>query len=154
MGTFSVEGTGTPERREANEMGAASERNRLRRVPLAAAVASLFLAAPALAVVDVNKSFVPINVVPGQASTMTISLFNSATAIAGGTQFTDTLPADVSAVSVVSNSCGGSVSIVPATQVSLTGGSIPAGDGINSGRCDVVVTVRETTPGTNSNTIP
>ncbi|MBI5444395.1 MAG: DUF11 domain-containing protein, partial [Deltaproteobacteria bacterium] len=115
---------------------------------------SLALAGPASAVVDVNKSFVPINVVPGQTSTMTISLFNSATAIAGGTQFTDTLPANVTAVSVVSNSCVGTLSIVPATQVSLTGGSIPAGDGINSGRCDVVVTVRSTIPGTYVNTIP
>ncbi|MDX9733828.1 MAG: hypothetical protein RBU36_06860, partial [Thermoanaerobaculia bacterium] len=132
----------------------ASRPSGLSRSSLAGTLLSVLLASPALSVVDVNKSFVPINVVPGQTSTMTISLFNSATAVAGGTAFVDTLPADVTATSIVSNSCGGTLSIAPATQVSLTAGTIPAGDGINSGRCDVVVTVRSPIPGTYVNTIP
>ena len=132
-----------------------AQAHRGRRSALLGLAATLVLgASPALAVVDVNKSFVPINVVPGQTSTMTISLFNSATAIAGGAAFVDALPANVNATSIVSNGCGGTLSIVPATQVSLAAGAIPAGDGINSGRCDVVVSVRSTIPGTYVNTIP
>ena len=134
--------------------GRASRPSGLSRSSLAGTLLSVLLASPAAAVVDVNKSFVPINVVPGQTSTMTISLFNSATAIAGGTAFTDALPANVTATSIVSNGCGGTLSIAPATQVSLTAGAIPAGDGINSGRCDVVVTVRSPIPGTYVNTVP
>ena len=133
--------------------GRASRPSGLSRSSLAGTLLSVLLASPAAAVVDVNKSFVPINVVPGQTSTMTISLFNSATAIAGGTAFTDALPANVTATSIVSNGCGGTLSIAPATQVSLTAGAIPAGDGINSGRCDVVVTVRSPIPGTYVNTV-
>ena len=132
-------------------MARAPRGGRLSLLGLAAVL--VLRAAPAAAVVDVNKSFAPINVVPGQTSTMTISLFNSATAAAGGTQFVDTLPANVTVVAPVSNGCGGSLSVAPATQVSLSGGTIPAGDGINSGRCDVVVTVRSTIPGTYVNTL-
>ncbi len=121
---------------------------------LALGLALLVAAAPAAAVVDVNKSFVPINVVPGQTSTMTISLFNSVTTAATGVAFTDSLPANMTALSIVSNTCGVTPSIVPNTAVSLIGGTIPAGDGTNSGVCNITVTVTSTTPGTWTNTIP
>ncbi len=111
-------------------------------------------AASALAVVDVNKSFSPINIFPGDPSTLTIQLFNSAMVPATGASFTDTLPASVVVSSVSANSCGGSVAILPNTSVSLSGGTVPAGTGTSSGTCAISVVVTSNTSGTYVNTIP
>ncbi len=108
----------------------------------------------AWAVIDVNKSFAPINIFPGQTSTVTINLFNSQTLPATSATFTDTLPANVIATSVLSNTCGGTLSITPSTQVSLSGGTVPAGTGANSGTCAVSVVVTSATPGAYVNTVP
>jgi uncharacterized repeat protein (TIGR01451 family) len=108
----------------------------------------------AWAVIDVNKSFTPINIFPGETSTMTISLFNSHTAPATGTAFVDPLPDGVTAVSVAGNTCGGTVTIAPDTEIALDGGTVPGGDGLNSGTCSVSVVVTSVDPGTYVNTIP
>lgn len=123
------------------------------------AVLTLALAGVALprvtaAIVDVNKSFAPINILPGQSSTLTIQLFNSNTTAATGTALTDTLPANVTATAIGANTCGGTVTIVPNTAVTLGGGTIPAGDGVTSGTCSVSVTVTATLAGTYVNMIP
>ncbi len=113
-----------------------------------------FLPAGAAAIVDVNKSFSPINIFPGQSSTLTIQLFNSNTVAATGTAFSDALPANVTATAVGVNSCGGTVTIVPNTAVALSGGTVPAGDGLNSGSCAISVAVVAAVTGTYVNTIP
>lgn len=108
----------------------------------------------ALAIVDVNKAFNPININPGQTSTLTITLLNSETYPVTSVGLLDELPVGVTATAVVSNGCGGTASVSPSTQVSLSGGTIPAGDGITSGTCQVSVTVTATAAGTYVNTIP
>ncbi len=123
-------------------------------VLLTMALALVASRSAAWAIVDVNKSFAPINIFPGETSTLTISLFNSNTVPATGTAFTDVLPATVTATSVIGNTCGGTVSISPNTQVALSGGTVPAGDGINSGTCAVTAIVTSNTSGTYVNTIP
>jgi uncharacterized repeat protein (TIGR01451 family) len=121
---------------------------------LLALLCSALGASPALAVVDVNKSFNPINILPGQTSTLEIVLLNSATTAATGVAFTDTLPSGVVATAVVANGCEGAASIDPATAVSYSGGTIPAGTGSTSGRCSILVTVTASATGTYVNTIP
>ena len=110
---------------------------------------------PALASVEVNKSFSPINIFPGQTSSLTITLYNSTIPYAAATitSLTDTLPTNVTANATVSNTCGGTVSISPTTQVSLTGGTIPAATSSGAGNCSIVVTVTSNTAGTYVNTI-
>jgi uncharacterized repeat protein (TIGR01451 family) len=110
-------------------------------------------AQPALAVIAVNKNFSPINMFKGQTSTMTISLFNTNTVAATSTAFIDSLPTNVTATAVGTNTCGGTVSITDPTKVSLTGGTIPAGTGSVNGTCTISVTVTSNTSGTYVNTI-
>lgn len=111
-------------------------------------------ALPAWAVVDVNKSFTPINVLPGQTSVVEITLFNSnqnfpITNVA----LTDVLPTNLSASTVTLNECGGTVSLVPATQIGVSGATIPQGSGGNSGICRIRVQVSGTVAGTYVNSI-
>ncbi len=117
-------------------------------------IAVLSVPAVAAAIVDVNKSFSPINIFPGDSSTLTIRLFNSNTVAATSTALTDALPTNVTVTGVVSNTCGGTATIVPNTAVSLSGGTVPAGDGLNSGTCLLSVTVTAATAGTYVNMIP
>ena len=124
---------------------------------------ALLLAAPlaAQAIVDVNKNFVPINITPGQNSTLTVNLANSALTPATGIAFTDNLPDnnggadEVTVVGLVSNSCGGTTVVTPgAASFSLSGGTIPQGNGTDPGTCSVVITVTSAAQGTHINTIP
>ena len=139
--------------------GSRSMRSRGGFTPLALtglAVALGLWGQTALAVIDVNKSFNPINILPGQTSTLEIVLLNSASVEAIGAAVTDTLPPGVTATAILENTCGtgSAVSIVPDTAVSLTGGTIPAGTGGSSGSCLVRVSVTSSTVGTWVNTIP
>lgn len=132
-------------------------RRHTRGVPLvlrAFVLLACCVSATAVAVVDVNKSFNPINILPGQTSTLEVVLLNSATTAATGAAFTDVLPAEVTATAVTGNGCGGTVSIGPPTQVVLAGGTIPAGTGSASGECRIQVTVTASTTGTYVNEIP
>jgi len=128
----------------------------MRRMALVWLVATALavVASAAQAIVDVNKSFSPINIFSGDTSTLTISLFNSNTTAATSLAFTDTLPANVTVTSVADNTCLGTVTIVPNTAITMSGGTIPASDGIISGRCSVTVVVTSTTNGTYVNNIP
>jgi len=134
----------------------AADRRRSARGALwaTAALAGVLLAAPAWAIIDVNTSFTPINIFPGQTSTLAISLYNSEPVPATGLAFTDTLPANVTVTAAVSNTCGGTLTITPSTQVALAGGTVPAGDGLRSGTCVVTVVVTASTPGTYVNSFP
>lgn len=111
-------------------------------------------AMPAWAVVDVNKSFTPINVLPAQTSVVEITLFNSnQTFPITNVALTDVLPTNLSASTVTLNECGGTVSLVPATQIGISGATIPQGSGGNSGICRIRVEVSGTVAGTYVNSI-
>lgn len=126
----------------------------------------LVLSQPAFAVVDVNKSFNPINVTPGQISTLTIHLYNSnSIADATGVAFTDTLPTNVLIATSpnITYSCtsNGVALATPvgtlstaADSLSLSGGVIPMAVGTLSGSCTISVDVVSNTPATYVNTIP
>ncbi|NOT15614.1 MAG: hypothetical protein HOP21_08605 [Methylotenera sp.] len=117
----------------------------------------LSFALPAWAVVDLNKDFSPINIAPGQTSTLTINFFNSNTIAATGLALTDTLPTNVvvAPTPAVNNTCGGTVTAnAGATSVAISGGTIPAGTGSVSGTCRIKVNVTSSTAGTYTNTIP
>lgn len=126
---------------------------------------ALVLTQPAFAVVDVNKSFNPINVTPGQISTLTIHLYNSnSIADATGVAFTDTLPTNVLIAPApnITYSCtsNGVALATPvgtlstaADSLSLSGGVIPMAVGTLSGSCTISVDVVSNTPATYVNTI-
>lgn len=106
----------------------------------------------AQAVIDVNKSFNPVNRAVGQTSTLVITLYNSNVVAATSAALTDTLPAGISVSPLLSNSCGGSVSTT-GTQLLLTGGTIPAASGAVNGSCSISAVVTALSPGTHINTI-
>lgn len=116
---------------------------------------SAFIAAPAWAIVDVNKSFQPINILPGQNSTVEITLFNSSQTFAvTNVSLTDVLPPGVTVSgALIQNTCGGSVTLVPGTQIQVAGATIPVGTLGNSGTCLIRVPVTSATPGTYVNEI-
>ena len=68
----------------------------------------LIFAAQAFAAIDVNKSFSPNTVYPGQTSRLTITLLNSALDTAENTAFIDNFPEDVfiSPTPNVTSTCG------------------------------------------------
>lgn len=105
------------------------------------------------AVIDVNKSFNPVNRAVGQTSTLVITLYNSNVVAATSASVTDTLPAGISVTPVLSNSCGGSASAT-GTQLLLTGGTVPAATGSVNGSCSISAVVTATSPGTWINIIP
>lgn len=114
----------------------------------------LLVSSVTMATVDVNQSFNPINIQPGQSSDYEITFFNSNPNFSiTNLALTDILPTNVLISSLVSNSCGGTVSIVPSTQVAISGGAIPIAVGGSSGICKIKVTVSSATPGTYVNSI-
>ncbi len=120
---------------------------------------SLFLAIPAFAAIDVNKSFSPATRYPTEITRITVELQNSATSIASATAFTDILPDGVFVASVpnLTNTCGGVATpnnTALRGEVALTGGIIPAGDGTNPGVCKVSFDAFASGQGTFVNSIP
>ncbi|HSB03115.1 MAG TPA: sortase [Anaerolineales bacterium] len=107
--------------------------------------------------IGIAKRFSPPTLTPGGTTTLVITLQNPRSTPYTGVNFTDNLPAPLTAVSVTANSCGGTVSITPSTRVNLTGGTIPAGSPTAPGTCTISVRVTVpagTTSGTLRNTVP
>jgi len=107
--------------------------------------------------IGLTKRFSPPTFSVGGTTRLIITLQNPKTVPYTGVDFTDTLPPPLTAVGVVANNCGGSVSITPSTAVTLTGGTIPAGSPTSPGICTITVEVTVpsgTTSGTLRNTIP
>lgn len=119
----------------------------------------LLFAAKTFAAIDANKSFSPSTVYPGQTSRLNITLLNSSLYPAINASLTDVFPNDVfiSATPNISSTCGGTVATnntLTNGEVSLSGGTVPAGDGTNPGRCSIQVDVYSPKKGTYVNDIP
>ncbi|NVN97958.1 MAG: hypothetical protein HXX17_01450, partial [Geobacteraceae bacterium] len=132
-----------------------SLQNRGRSVPIIMVllIFLIFTSRPVHAVIDVVNNFNPIHVLPNQTSTLTIVLNNSNTVAATSVGLTDTLPTNVTATSVVSNGCGGTLSISNPSSIVLSGGTIPATVGVVTGTCQMQVLVKPSAAGTYVNTI-
>jgi uncharacterized repeat protein (TIGR01451 family) len=88
-----------------------------------------------------SKSFVPVQIAPNGTSTLTFNVTNTnSDPNQSGISFSDTLPAGLEVVSVVSAGCGGTVSIsTDKRTITLTGGQL-----INQHACSVIVKVKST----------
>ncbi|MCX7256077.1 MAG: hypothetical protein NTZ64_04895 [Polaromonas sp.] len=103
----------------------------------------------AYAVIDVNNSLSPINILTNQTSTLNLTLLNSASVAATGLAFTNNFPAGMVVQSVTSNSCGGTLTAaVGSSSVVMAGGTIPATVGSTTGQCVIILVVKATAPGT------
>ena len=109
----------------------------------------LLLSNLAHAVIDVNNSLSPINILTNQTSTLNLTLLNSATVAATGLAFTNNFPAGMVVQSLTSNTCGGTLTAtVGSSSVVMAGGTIPAAVGSTTGQCVIVLVVKATLPGT------
>ena len=109
--------------------------------------------------IGLSKAFSPSTIAAGATSTLTITLENPTGSPYTGVNVSDTLPGTVLTVvpGSAATTCGGSVSITPPRTVSLTGGTIPAGNVTTPGTC--TITFQVTAPAgalteTYVNTIP
>jgi uncharacterized repeat protein (TIGR01451 family) len=104
------------------------------------------------------KAFTPPTIFVNGISTLTITLSNPNTIAANLiAPFTDTLPAGVTIAAPpnAANTCGGVVTATAGSNtVTLTGGMIPAGNGLIPGSCTITVNVTGALPGGYLNTLP
>ncbi len=107
----------------------------------------------------VAKAFGAASIVPGAATTLTITLTNANAVPITGVAFTDVFPASPGAMTladaVVANTCGGALADSGGgglgtgdAGIALSGGTIPAG-----ASCAITVNVTAATPGTYTNTL-
>lgn len=90
--------------------------------------------------VGVSKRFSPSTFAAGSTTTLIITLQNPTATAFTGTSITDNLPAPLTVVGLVENTCGGSVSTT-STSVTLRGGTIPPGSPATPGNCRVEIEV-------------
>lgn len=108
---------------------------------------------------EVNKSFSPISIFPGEISRLSVTVFNPNIFELTDASWTDDLVSIQPGLFVnnppnVSNTCGGTVTAAPgATRFSLSRGTVPAQTS-SPGSCTVSVDVTSITPGSFINTIP
>ena len=103
--------------------------------------------------VELDKSFSPANFQAGGSSTVTITLTNPNTESAlTNVTFTDSMPANLRVVSgsgaISGTDCSGTVDTSDSGQISLTGGTIPAGSS-----CELTATVTSDVAGNYTNTV-
>lgn len=102
----------------------------------------------------VAKAFGPATIIPGGNSVLTLTLSNFNSTPISAADITDLMPAGITVTSLVSNTCGGTPTFT-ATQVQLTGGTIPAApSGTGAGTCQIQVNVTSAAAGVYNNTIP
>ena len=115
-------------------------------------------ASPAVAAIDVNNSFSPATLYPTQVSRITIRLQNSSLIDTVSVNLPNVLPNGVFIAGTpnVASTCGGTVSATNDASkgtITLSGGTIPHGDGTNPGFCLVQVDVVAGSKGTYVNSI-
>ncbi|MCD4754160.1 MAG: sortase [Anaerolineaceae bacterium] len=117
---------------------------------------------------QMNKSFLPISIIPGEISTLEIEIFNPNLYELTSMSWIDDLTAKpvgagpeykvgvyIADVPNNVNTCGGTVTAVPgATEISLTGGTVEAATVLENGSCFVRVDVSAIIPGNLFNYIP
>ncbi len=107
---------------------------------------------------ELNKSFSPTTINPGEKSTITVQLFNpNPGQEMTNVTFSDTLPAGMFIADplAVTNTCGGSVTAVAGGgSFSLSGGTIPGQVGATPGMCAMTIEITTTVQGNLINTIP
>ena len=109
---------------------------------------------------EINKSFSPITIMPGDIARLSITIYNPNVFQLINAAWSDNLVGVQPGISLanpvnLSNGCGGSVSAVAGgSTVSLSGGIVPAKVGSTNGSCIVAVDVTSTTASNLINTIP
>lgn len=101
---------------------------------------------------QINKSFSPATILPGQVATLTIDITNPQATPLTSVNVTDNLPTGlrVAAVPAVTNTCAGTVNAAAnATAISLSNGTVTP-----SGICRITVSVTAPNSGSYLNTIP
>ena len=110
------------------------------------------------AAIDVNNSFLPASMYPGQVSRLTIKIQNSAAVPATGVAFTNNLPAGlfIAGSGNLSNDGGGSFTVSNGPSFGtlvLSGATIPA-NGLTPGLLTLAVDVTSPTQGNYTNVFP
>ena len=109
---------------------------------------------------EMNKSFSPISIAAGGVSRLRVTIFNPNAFTLTNASWTDNLIGVQPGLTIASpvgltNNCGGSVTAVAgSTNLSLSGGTVPAQVGITPGSCTVSINVTSSTTGNLINTIP
>jgi LPXTG-site transpeptidase (sortase) family protein len=113
---------------------------------------------------EINKSFNPAIINPGETSTLSITIYNPNPFQLTNAAWVDhldsiqpgiTIAANPNIVNDMATGCGGIISASPGgTSVSLNGGTVPAWVGGINGQCTISVDVTSTTQGNLTNTIP
>ena len=109
---------------------------------------------------EMNKQFSPLQIDAGGISVMRVTIFNPNTFSLTGASWTDNLISIqpglfIATPTGIVNTCGGSVTaVVGSTNLSLSGGTVPAQVGSTPGACYVEVNVSSVTTGNLINTIP
>ncbi len=103
----------------------------------------------------INKTFTPDTIPAGGTSTLRLFFFNPNTTALTNARLEDNMPAGIQVVSVLGNTCGGTVTAaVGSSDIILNGGTIPAQTGSTPGECIVTLTVTAPASGTFVNRIP
>ena len=102
---------------------------------------------------QMNKSFLPISIIPGEISTLEIEIFNPNLYELTDMSWSDNLVAVQSGIYIaddpnITNTCGGDLTADPGgTTISLTSGTVDAATLLENGSCLVRVDVSSITPG-------
>ncbi|HEX5840189.1 MAG TPA: class F sortase [Anaerolineales bacterium] len=109
---------------------------------------------------EMNKSFRPLSIGPGETSRLQVTVYNPNPFDLTNAGWTDNLTAVQPGIFIanpvnLTNTCGGTVTAVPGgTTLSLSNGMVPAQAGAIPGSCTVSVDVTSVTAGNLINTIP
>ncbi|NPV75141.1 MAG: sortase [Anaerolineae bacterium] len=109
---------------------------------------------------EINKSFTPIEIIPGGISRLRVTIYNPNAFQLTDAAWTDNLAGVQPGIRIsnpvnLTNTCGGSVTaIAGSTTLALSGGIVPAKTGGIDGSCTVAIDVTSITPGNLINTIP
>jgi uncharacterized repeat protein (TIGR01451 family) len=105
---------------------------------------------------QLTQSFAPTTILTGQTAVLTLTLKNFNSTAITAANLTDTLPANLTASSLISSTCNGTTgtTTVNPGSIVLSGGTIPAAPtGIGFGSCTIQVNVTSTQPNTYTNSI-
>lgn len=106
---------------------------------------------------EINKSFSPISIAPGETSVLTVMVYNANAFALTDVAWSDTFPDGLKVASpsgLNNKDCGGTVTAASgATTISLSGGSVPAQVASVPGSCTITMNVTTTKAGNSINTI-